>query len=148
MDSEMWIRYLLEYRTDSILYVPAVLCGYRYHNNSKTVSQDIHFGTDKIGLIYSVLHIIKAPSFLLSFYKRYSKSDIHTKIEKSINIGEQDINKIILYYILKSITFSKTRGDYLTFIKCSLYYITHKKGLSFSEFIILLKQHIAPKFFK
>jgi len=148
MDSEMWIRYILEYSTDSILYVPSVLCGYRYHNNSKTVSQDIHFGTDKIGLIYSVLYIIKAPTFLLDFYNIFCKSYIHTKINKTENISEQDMKRIIQYYVLKTITFSKTKRNYLVFLKCSLYYIIHQKGMSFSEFINLLKQHIAPKFFK
>jgi glycosyltransferase involved in cell wall biosynthesis len=148
MDSEMWIRYLLEYKIETILYLPKVLCGYRYHNNSKSVSQDTHFAVDKTGLIYPVLYIIKAPSFLVDFYKPYCKSDIHNKITKAENIDKREKNRIIQYYVLKTITFSKIKGKYLIFIKSTIYYITHQKGISILELINLLKQHIAPKFFK
>jgi glycosyltransferase involved in cell wall biosynthesis len=148
MDSEMWLQYLIQYNTDSVIYIPKVICGYRYHNDSKTVSQDYLFGTDKTGLIYAILNIMQGPSFIKNLYKPHSKSNIHKIVKINDSISDKTKKNIVTYITLKSITYSKVKKDYFAFIKCSIYYLVMQRGLRFNDYLNLLKYHIAPKFFK
>lgn len=147
MDSEMWIKYLLLFNLENVKYLPKLICGYRYHNSSKTVSQDHLFGIDKTRTYYSILKIIDAPKFIQNLYSPLSKSNLHQIAEIGNKISKEEKNKIILYFMLKSITFSKTRKKYFTSFLCTVYYIWNEKNLNIGDFYQLLKTHIAPKFF-
>lgn len=148
MDSEWFLHYLLKYGTSGIAEIPFVLCAYRYHDQSKTVSQDFRFREDKIGLIYPVLHLLQAPAFLQKFYKPFNRSVLTERI--SANKISQDLNvkEIFRYYTLQTITFSKTQKRYDIFILALLYFIALNPFMSLSEYSVLLKKHIAPKFFR
>jgi glycosyltransferase involved in cell wall biosynthesis len=147
MDSEMWIKYLLQFKINNIKYLPKVICGYRYHNTSKSVCQDYLFGADKVGIYYSILKILKAPNFLLNLYRPLSKSNIHETVNLNNSFSKSEIEKIVLHFMLKSITFSKIRKKYFTFLLCTIYYLIKKPKLNLKDYHKLLKTHIAPKIF-
>jgi glycosyltransferase involved in cell wall biosynthesis len=147
MDSEIWLKYLLQYGTKSIIYLPQVLCGYRYHNKSKSVSQDIQFYGDKIGLIYSVLYILNAPPILLKIYKPFCKSKMHESIHYPKWLTKEEIKNIINLYNIKAITLCKLQGNYIKFFHVTLFYIFNNPIKPIGEYFKLLRNTIAPKFF-
>lgn len=147
MDSEMWLKYLIQYKIENISYLPKVICGYRYHNTSKTVSQDYQFGIDKIGIYYSILKIVNAPKFIQNLYYPLSKSNLHEIKSIKCSLSKKDNEEIVLFFVLKSITFSKVRKKYSIFLLCTIYYLIKQPKLNIKDFHRLLKNHIAPKFF-
>jgi len=148
MDSEWWLLYLLKNKLNGVKEIPFVISGYRYHDQSKTVMHDTKFRNDKLQLTYPVLLRMEAPAFFTRLYESFNKSLIPEKLKS--NEVHPDINKkeVLLYYSRKTLSFCKVRGKYLQFLMILLYHIYLKPMRSFREYLNLLKQDIAPKFFQ
>lgn len=148
MDSELWLQYLIAYGRNSIQEIPSVITAYRYHDASKTISLDYKFREDKLGLIYSILKVFKAPLFLCKTYQPFQRTDFHTKsITTSIH-SDLPVTDILEYFTLEAISFSKVKRKYWLLICLLFYLVWLKPGRNIEAWKRMLKSKIAPKLFR
>lgn len=121
MDKEFWIRYLLKFDLSGILKIDTILANFRWHENSKTVSQKAAFDIESDTLYFQLAlqnELLREASIIKD----------HFNINLSLNIPNLKTNKKQL--VLESI-------HYYLLYKCDeLYYNSQfDKCLNLLQFI-------------
>ena len=70
MDSELWMKYLIQFGKENVLKVDSILTNFRIHNQSKSVSAQDLFKKDRNALKYSFGKSIGVPDYILEFIKK------------------------------------------------------------------------------
>lgn len=148
MDSEIWLQYLLKNGRTGIQEIATVLTAYRYHDNSKTISQDFKFRADKQGLYYPLLCVLNGPAWLRTHYQNISKSEFHQKAGMNSPAKEIPQREVVEKFILETISDAKIHRKYGLAIRCLISLIVLNPVRPWAIWKIWLKTRIAPKLFR
>lgn len=148
MDSEIWLQYLLRHGRTGIQEISPVLTAYRYHDNSKTISQDFKFKADKQGLYFAILCVLNGPAWLRAHYQPLSKSDFHQKAGMDSPSKEIPQREVLEKFILETISEAKIHRQYGMAIRCLLSLIALNPFRPWAIWKIWFKTRIAPKLFR
>jgi glycosyltransferase involved in cell wall biosynthesis len=98
MDTEWFLRYLLVYGNKTILDIDIVFSRFRYHNESKTVSQAEKFRFERDSMYYS---LAKQFGYLkyADFIGKYGKVNFNFIFNLPSNLTDFDKEKALNYFV-------------------------------------------------
>jgi glycosyltransferase involved in cell wall biosynthesis len=99
MDRDWWIKYLLIFGLDNIVKINDILVNFRLHNESKTISQGVHFQKEYDTWFYSFAKNQKLNKFE-SFIKSFVNVNENFEIENLPKVDLCQSIKILNYYLL------------------------------------------------
>jgi glycosyltransferase involved in cell wall biosynthesis len=102
MDKEFWMRYLIRYGLQGIVKMDNILANFRWHKNSKTVSQGQKFEMESIGLIYqlAVTNGCCEQADVIQKLFEVDLKKVQPAIRKNFIAPKETIEKSVNYFLL------------------------------------------------
>jgi len=101
MDSELWVKYLLQFGQSKIKFVDEIFTNFRIHSNSKTAQFQNRFDMERLQLVLAIAETVDTPSEILLEYSKIfncpPNSPLNIKKLNSIKIKKE----LLLYFIEK-----------------------------------------------